>query len=433
MLKIGFISLGCSKNLVDTEMMIGLIKNSGYIISNDIENSDIILINTCGFINDAKEESINTILEIIELKKEGKCKYIIVAGCLAKRYKEDLIKLLPEVDRFIGTDEYDNFANIVNEVINEKNIDGKLEHINRLVTTPKYMAYLKIAEGCDNRCTYCAIPYIRGRYISRSIEDILEEANKLYKSGVKELIIIAQDTTKYGIDIYGKYSLDILLDKIAKIGFKWIRVLYTYPETINDNLIKVIKDNPNICPYFDIPIQHISDSVLKRMGRKGNGSDIRGVIKKIRDEMPNAIIRTTLIVGFPGETKQDFDELYKFVKETKFNKLGVFKYSKEENTPAEKLDGHLHYKIKEKRHKQILDLQQKISFENNREKIGNKYEMIIEEIINDGIFGRTYMDAPEVDGVVECKNIGNKKYNIGDIIEVEIIDCYEYDLIGKII
>ena len=433
MLKIGFISLGCSKNLVDTEMMIGLIKKSGYIVCNNIEEADMILINTCGFINDAKEESINTILEIVQLKKDGKCKYIVVTGCLAKRYKQELIKLIPEVDCFIGTDEYKDFGDIINNLVNENRLQDKIRDIDRVITTPKYMAYLKIAEGCDNRCTYCAIPYIRGKYVSRTIEDILEEANKLYKDGIKELIIIAQDTTKYGIDIYGEYTLDKLLDKIAKIGFKWIRVLYTYPETINDNLIKVIKENKNICPYFDIPIQHISDSVLKRMGRKGDSKQIKNVIEKIRKEIPNATIRTTLIVGFPGETQDDFDKLYDFVKETKFNRLGVFKYSKEENTPAEKLDGHLHYKTKEKRQKQIMQLQQQISYYNNREKIGNKYDMIIEEIVNDGVFGRTYMDAPEIDGVVESKNVKNKKYNIGDIIEVEIIDCYEYDLIGKII
>ena len=433
MVKIGFISLGCSKNLVDTEMMIGLIKNSGCIICNNVEEADIILINTCGFINDAKEESINTILEMVQLKKEGKCKCIVVTGCLAKRYKKELIKLIPEVDMFIGTDEYDNFGNIINELVKDIKIKDKLENMNREITTPKYMAYIKIAEGCDNRCTYCAIPYIRGKYVSRTIEDILQEANKLYKNGVKELIVIAQDTTKYGIDIYGKYSLDVLLDRLAKIGFKWIRVLYTYPETINDNLIKVIKENKNICQYFDIPIQHISDKVLKRMGRKGDSKQIKDVIEKIRKEIPNAVIRTTLIVGFPGETQEDFDKLYDFVKETKFNRLGVFKYSKEENTPAEKLDGHLHYKTKEKRQKQIMQLQQQISYNNNKEKIGKKYEMIIEEIVNDGIFGRTYMDAPEIDGIVECKNVDNKKYNIGDIIQVEIIDCYEYDLVGKII
>ncbi|MBE5822189.1 MAG: 30S ribosomal protein S12 methylthiotransferase RimO [Clostridiales bacterium] len=434
MYKVGFISLGCSKNLVDTEMIIGLMKNANFEIVNNEKDSDIIVINTCGFINDAKEESINTILEMIEYKNK-KCKYIIVVGCLAKRYKQELEKLIPEVDLFIGPDEYNNLPQILNNLIQSKEneIKGNLTDIDRVITTPKYMAYLKIAEGCDNRCTYCAIPAIRGKYISRPIESIIEEAEKLNKNGVTELVVIAQDTSKYGIDIYGEYKLDVLMEKLAKIGFKWIRMLYTYPESINKRLIKVIKDNPNICPYFDIPIQHISNNVLKRMGRKTSKEQIAQTIEDIRKELPNVVLRTTVMVGFPGETQEDFDELYSFVKNTRFDRLGVFKYSKEENTPAEKLKGHLHHMTKLSRYNKIMQLQQKISLENNENKIGNKYIMLVENIRGNIILGRTYMDSPEIDGMVKCKNDKNKKINIGDYIEIEITNCNEYDLYGKVI
>lgn len=434
MYKVGFISLGCSKNLVDTEMIIGLMKNADFEIVNNEKESDIIVINTCGFINDAKEESINTIIEMIEYKNK-KCKYIIVVGCLAKRYKQELEKLIPEVDLFIGPDEYDNLPQILNDLIQsrENEIKGKLADIDRVITTPKYMAYLKIAEGCDNRCTYCAIPAIRGKYISRPIESIIEEAEKLYKEGISELVVIAQDTSKYGIDIYGEYKLDILMEKLAKIGFAWIRMLYTYPESINKKLIKVIKNNPSICPYFDIPIQHISNSVLKRMGRKTTKEQISQTIKDIRKELPNVVLRTTVMVGFPGETQDDFNELYNFIAEIKFDRLGVFKYSKEENTPAEKLDGHLHHMTKISRYNKIMRLQQKISLENNKEKIGKRYTMLVENIRGNTILGRTYMDAPEIDGMVKCSNPDKKNIQLGDYIEIEITDCKEYDLYGKVI
>ncbi len=430
MYKVGFISLGCCKNLVDTEMIIGLMTKSGYCIENKPEKADILVINTCGFINDAKEESINTILEMVEYKKK-KCKYVIVVGCLAKRYKQELIKLIPEVDLFIGPDEYTNIANLINNLTKNNNISCELEYIDRVISTPKYMAYLKIAEGCDNNCTYCAIPYIRGKYVSRKMEDILQEANKLYDSGVREIVIVAQDTSKYGLDIYKKEMLPTLLKKIAKIGFTWVRFLYTYPENITDELVDVVKKTKNICPYFDIPIQHISDRVLKKMGRKSSSKTIKEVIRKIRTNIPNSIIRTTLIVGFPGETKEDFEKLYNFVKDANFDRLGCFKYSKEENTPAERLEGHIHYMTKVGRYNKIMKLQQEISYKNNVNKIGKEYDMLVEKIVNRKIYGRTYMDAPEIDGIVEAivEDIKDlEKIAIGNIIRIKVINANEYDL-----
>lgn len=430
MQKIGFVSLGCSKNLVDTEKLIGLLKKNKYEIVNDPAKADIIIVNTCGFINDAKEESINTLLEMSDYKKK-RCKYLIAIGCLAKRYKEELIKVMPEVDLFIGPDEYDNISNILNNLLKEDNIKGSMTDIDRVIATPDYMAYIKIAEGCNNKCTYCAIPYIRGKYISRIMEDIIVEAKKLYKKGVKEIILVAQDTSKYGIDIYGKEALPELLQKISKIGFTWIRFLYTYPENVTDELINVVKKNKNICPYFDIPIQHISNPVLRKMGRKSNKSTIESVIQKIRGQIPNSIIRTTLIVGFPGETEGDFNKLYNFVKETGFDRLGVFKYSKEDNTPAAKILGHIHPKTKQKRYNEIMKLQQEISLSNNKNKVGKEYEMLIEEIKGKKVYGRTYMDAPEIDGFIICNIVD--KVKIGTFVKIRIINANEYDLKGEII
>ncbi len=334
-MNVGFVSLGCTKNLVVTEEVIGMFKQNGFNIVNDETKADIIVINTCGFIESAKQEAIDTILEMAEYKKK-KCKYLIVIGCLVQRYKKDLEKLIPEVDLFVSITEYDKLWEQINNLIGEKSSNVcKLDFLNRVITTGNNYAYLKIAEGCSNNCTYCAIPYIQGKYISRKKEDILEEARKLAQKGIKELIVIAQDTTKYGIDIYGKPALAELLDELCKIdGFKWIRFLYSYPETITDELIEVVKKNDKICKYFDMPIQHISNKVLKRMNRKSDKESIENVIKKIRKEIPNVILRTTLIVGFPGETQEDFDELYNFVKTTKFDKLGTFMYSKEDRNSS---------------------------------------------------------------------------------------------------
>ena len=416
-MKIGFISLGCSKNLVDTEMMIAHYKDEGYVVVSNPEDADIIVINTCGFIESAKQEAINTILEMAEYKKQN-CKKLVVTGCLVERYMEELKKELPEVDLFIPIKEYSKMFE-------------KLDMHNRVITTGENFAYLRIADGCSNYCTYCAIPYIRGPLKSREFEDVIKEAKELREKGYKEIIIIAQDTGRYGLDLYGEPRFVELLNEIAKIDFKWIRFLYTYPEMITDELINVVKANDNICDYFDIPIQHISNRVLKRMGRKGDGESIRNVVKKIRKEIPDAIIRTSLIVGFPGETKEEFNELKEFVTETKFNRLGVFKYSMEDGTPALKLDGHMDEKIKQERLDIIMSEQQGISKNFNDSLIGKEFECLIDGITDDDKYyiARTYMDVPETDGLVFVE--AEKSHQVGDFVNVIIEDAVEYDLIAK--
>ena len=431
-MKIGFVSLGCSKNLVDTEMMIGLSKKNGLEIVNNEKEADIILINTCGFIESAKQEAIDTILEMAEYKKNGNCKFLIVTGCLVQRYKLELQESLPEVDLFITIDEYEKFGEKLQQLINEKLSTYALKYEDRYLTTGNTTAYLKIAEGCSNRCTYCAIPYIRGPYVSRKMEDILNEAKNLNNKGYKEIIVIAQDTTKYGIDIYGKSMLAELLKELCKFNnFKWIRFLYAYPESVTKELIETVKNNEKICKYFDIPIQHISDTVLKRMNRKSTGKQIEDLIKNIRQEIPDAIFRTSLIVGFPGETEEDFEKLLKFVEETKFNKLGVFEYSKEDGTPAEKLKEQIPKRIKSKRWNTIMAAQQKISEEKLKEHIGKEYEVLVEEVTSKYIKGRTRMDVPEMDGLVYIKN--TKNVEIGSFINCIITSVKEYDLIGRIV
>ena len=432
-MKVGFISLGCTKNLIDTEMTIGLFREHQYTIVNDTNEAEIIVINTCGFIESAKQEAINTILEMAEYKKEGTCKYLIVMGCLVERYIKELRRTLPEVDLFIPIKDYDKLWEKIDTLIDPKKLNlhtTQLDYMNRVITTGKITAYLKIAEGCSNRCTYCAIPYIRGKYVSRPFEEILEEAKNLANKGYKEIIVIAQDTTKYGIDLYGKPKLAELLEEISKIeGIKWIRFLYAYPESITDELIETVKNNEKICKYFDIPIQHISDSVLKRMNRKTTGEDIKQIILKIKKEIPEAILRTTLIVGFPGETEEDFQKLIKFIGEAYFDKLGAFKYSKEEGTPAAKLPNQIHYKTKIKRYNKIMELAQKISKQKLQEKIGQEYEMLIETETFDKRYyvGRTYMDIPEEDGLVFIP-----KNNIQNTwIRIKITNVKNYDLIGE--
>ena len=415
-------------------MAIGKFKNNNFEIVNDKNDADIIVINTCGFIKTAKEEAINTILEMAELKETGKCKYLIVMGCLAQRYKNDLEKSLPEVDLFLTIDEYEKFWDKVSELIEDKNNNSKneLDYFERTISTGKKTTYLKIAEGCSNRCTYCAIPYIRGPYKSREFDDIIKEAKKIANQGYEEIIVIAQDTTKYGVDLYGKPRLAELLDEISKIEkIKWIRFLYAYPESITDELIDVVKNNEKICKYFDIPLQHISDSVLKRMNRKSNSETIRNLISKIRSEISGVIIRTTFIVGFPGETEEDFFELYEFVNEAKFEKLGVFKYSKEDDTPAEKLPNQIHPKTKQSRFEKIMKLEKSISKIKLEEKIGNEYEALIDGISNNGKFyiARSYMDIPDEDGVIFIPN--NGKNSVGDFIKCKITKVIDYDLIGE--
>lgn len=441
-MKVGFISLGCSKNLVDTEMCIGLFKKNDFIIESNPQFADIIVINTCGFIEPAKEEAINTILEMAEYKKNGKCKLLIVMGCLVQRYKKELEKALPEVDLFLSIDDYENIwdkiGNLVKSIDDTKTANyspNTLDYNDRIVSTGNTTAYLKIAEGCSNRCTYCAIPYIRGPFISRKMEDVLEEAKRLANQGIKEVIVIAQDTTKYGMDIYGKPMLAKLLKELAEIEeFKWIRFLYAYPESITDELIEVVKNNDKICNYFDIPLQHFSDSVLKRMNRKSDSRSIAKVIDKIRKKIPDVVLRTTFIVGFPGETQDDFFKLYEFVNDTKFEKLGVFTYSKEEGTPAARIKEQVHYKTKNYRYRMIMDLARQISKIKLEEKIGNIYEVIVDGYSDDGKYlcTRSYMDIPNEDGTIfiRCKD---KSIKEGSFIKCKITAVKDYDMIGEII
>ncbi len=424
---------GCSKNLVDTEMCIGMFKKEKFEIVTDPKQADIIVVNTCGFIQSAKEEAINTILEMAEYKQNGNCKYLIVMGCLVQRYKKDLQKSMPEVDLFLSINDYDNMWEQITNLINVKKSINTLDYMNRIISTGETTAYLKIAEGCSNRCTYCAIPYIRGPYISRKMEDILEEAKKLADSGIKELIVIAQDTTKYGIDLYGESKLAELLQKLCEIdGFKWIRFLYAYPESITDELIEVVKKNEKICKYFDIPLQHFADSVLKRMNRHSNSESIEKLINKIRKEIPEVILRTTMMVGFPGETEEDFFELYEFVNRAKFEKMGAFKYSKEDGTPAFKIKEQIHPKTKEARLNKLMKLEQKIATIKLEEKIGNIYSSLIEDCTPDNKYyiARSYMDIPDEDGVIFIEN--TKKLEIGSFVDCIITDVKDYDLIAKL-
>lgn len=432
-MKVGFISLGCSKNLVVTEEIIGLFKNHGYEIVADASVAEIILINTCGFIDSAKEEAISTILEMAEYKKNN-CKYLIVTGCLVQRYKDELIKEIPEVDLFVSIREYDDIWNNISNLIEGKNQNDKLSYFDRVLSTGEVMAYLKIAEGCSNYCTYCAIPYIQGKYISRDFDEIIKEAELLAAKGIKELVVIAQDTTKYGIDLYGHSRLAELLTELSKIdGIEWIRFLYSYPESITDELIEVVKNNDKICKYFDIPIQHISDTVLKRMNRKSNGEKIKELIKKLRKEISEVVIRTTLIVGFPGESEENFLELCDFVKEYKLDRLGAFAYSIEDGTPAAKFIDQIDDDVKVIRRDKIMEIQQKISLNNLKDKIGRKYKCLIENVTDDGEYfiGRTYMDVPSEDGVVYI--LYDDSVMVNEFVNIEIIDSLEYDLIGKII
>lgn len=432
-MKIGFISLGCSKNLVVTEELIGLFKKRNYVIVSDPLEAEILVINTCGFIESAKDEGIKTILEMADYKEKN-CKYLIVIGCLVERYKEELEQEIHEVDLFVRIKDYNNLWYEIDKLIQNKEERDFLNYKDRVITTGDVMAYLKIAEGCSNFCTYCAIPYIQGKYISRKYEDILDEAKLLASKGIKELVVIAQDTTKYGIDLYGKKRLAELLDDLSKIdGIEWIRFLYSYPESIDDELINVVKNNPKICKYFDLPIQHINDRILKRMNRKTTGNDIRNLIKKLRTEIPNVILRTTLIVGFPGETDEEFNELSLFVKDVKFDRLGAFAYSAEDGTPAAKFKEQVPEKIKEERQNIIMEMQQEVSKDNLLGKIGNVYDCLIENITEDGKYfiGRSYMDVPSEDGVIYIKY--NPMYMINEFVKVKIIDSSFYDLYGEVV
>ena len=434
------ISLGCEKNLVDSEMMLGMLSDAGFGIIDFEDEADVAIINTCCFIGDAKEESINTILEIAKLKETGKLKGIVVSGCLSERYKEEIIKEIPEVDAIVGTSSFDDIVEAVKYCLNKSGRHDFYKDISapcitgkrRLVSTGGHYAHLKIAEGCGKYCTYCIIPYIRGNYRSVPMESLVKEARELVASGVKELILVAQETTLYGTDLYGKKSLPELLRKLCEIeDLKWIRILYCYPEEIDDELIDVIRDEEKICKYLDLPIQHCNDSILARMGRHTDKADIERIVKKLRDKVPGICLRTTLITGFPGETEEDFEELYRFVNEMEFDRLGVFPYSAEEGTPAAKMDGQIDDEVKNQRRDEIMELQQAVSYDLSEKKVGKTYLTFIEgRDTNTGVYvGRTYMDAPGVDGYVFV----NTDMNLmsGDFINVKITDFNEYDLIGE--
>jgi len=407
--KVGMISLGCPKNLVDSEIMLGQLTKYGFEITNEQDKAEILIINTCAFIESAKKESIDTILEMADYKKD-KCELLAVTGCLAERYKDELKKSMPEIDVLVGTGGYAEIAKAIissyasgkSAVYPELDSIGYLENM-RVPTTGSGFAYLKISEGCDNRCTYCVIPSIRGRYRSRSINNILEEAKELAKAGRKEIILISQDTTRYGIDLYKKKSLVELIKKLSRIrNIKWIRLLYCYPEEIDDNLIEEFKKNKKLLNYIDIPIQHISDNILKAMGRRGTRAGIENLVSRLRNEVPDIILRTSLIVGFPGEKADDFKELLDFVRRSEFDRLGVFVYSREEGTKAAGMKGQVRKAVKQKRFHEIMEIQEKINRKKNSERIGKQYEVIVEAGSGNGIYyGRTYAEAPDIDWTVE--------------------------------
>ena len=436
-----FISLGCDKNLVDTEVMLGLLASRGYQMIDDETQADVIVINTCCFIHDAKEESIQTILEMAEYKKTGPLKALIVTGCLAQRYKDEIVKEIPEVDAVLGTTSYDKIVEAIDKAL-EGEVSIELTDIDalprvetkRLVTTGGHFAYLKIAEGCDKHCTYCIIPKIRGNFRSVPMEQLLEEAQMLADQGVKELILVAQETTLYGKDLYGEKSLHVLLKKLCRIGgIQWIRILYCYPEEIDDNLIRVMKEEKKICHYLDLPIQHASNEILKRMGRRTSKEQLIEIIEKLREEIPDITLRTTLITGFPGETKEQHEELMEFVDQMEFDRLGVFTYSPEEDTPAAEMPDQIPEEVKEDRQAEIMELQQDIAFDLAEDMIGREVLVMIEGKVADenAYVGRTYKDAPNVDGLIFVNT--EEELMSGDFARVKVTGALEYDLIGELI
>ena len=425
--KINVLTLGCSKNTVDSERLLNQLKLNNFSISESPENADTLIINTCGFIESAKKESIDTILNAVALKNEGKLKEVMVVGCLSERYKDDLRKEIPEVDSYFGTEAYE-------AILKELGGELKRELIGeRRLTTPAHTAYLKISEGCDHPCSFCAIPIMRGGHISVPIEQLVKETETLAEKGVKELVIIAQDTTDYGKDIYGRRNIVELLDKLSKVvGIEWIRIMYAYPSHFPDELINEIAANPKICKYIDIPLQHISDKVLKSMRRGVTSANTKALVKKLREKIPGLTLRTTIIVGYPNETEEDFNDLIKFVEESKFDRLGVFTFSPEENTTSFPLGDPISSKEKLRRREVIMELQKEISFSNNLKFVGKKIKVLIESLEGQYYIGLSYRDAPEVDGEVLILSEGNK-LDIGNFYDVEIYDNNEYDLFGKII
>lgn len=436
--KVGMISLGCPKNQVDGEALLAKLQKAGYEIVNNIEDSDVMIVNTCGFIEQAKKEAIDTILEVAEYKNAGLISAIVVTGCLAERYQDEIIKEMPEVDAVLGIGANSDIVKTCDKalcgIVTTSFPNKCYLSINdeRIISTPSHWAYLKIAEGCDNRCSYCAIPGIRGGFRSRTIESCVDEAKALAKSGVKELILIAQDTTKYGQDLYGKYSLDILLKELVKIdGIEWIRLFYCYPQRITDSLINVIANEEKVCSYIDIPLQHSDKTVLKNMNRVGDGDDYRALISKMRKAIPDLALRTTFMVGFPGETDEQFENLCKFTEDVKFDKMGCFTFSPEEDTPAYDMQNQIDDDVKVRRQEVLMNKQYSITEELNKQRIGRIYKVIIDTFDGENYVGRSYMDSPEIDSgiIFTCDN----NLNIGDFVNVKITDYNGYDLIGEAI
>ena len=446
-IKLLCVSLGCDKNLVDTEKMLGVAGGLGVSFTDDETEADAILINTCCFIGDAKEESVNTILDMARYKEEGKCRALIVAGCLAQRYKQEIIDEIPEVDAILGTTSYEEIGNVLTRLFEENGEEKKAEHIScfhdlkelptqaekRVMTTGGHYAFLKIAEGCDKRCTYCIIPYLRGPYRSVPMEQLLAEARELADNGVRELILVAQETTLYGKDLYGEKSLPKLLHELAQIpGIYWIRIQYCYPEEITDELIQTIKSEEKVCHYLDIPIQHASDRILRRMGRRTHKAELKERISTLRREIPDIALRTTFICGFPGETQEDHEELMEFVDEMEFERVGVFTYSAEEDTPAYSYPDQIPEKVKEERRADVMELQQEIAFEHCENMVGKVLDVMIEGKVADepAYVGRTYMDAPNVDGLIFVN--ADEMLMSGDFVRVKVTGANEYDLIGEV-
>ena len=439
-MKILMISLGCDKNLVDTENMLGILSRDGHTFTDDEQEAEAVIVNTCCFIGDAKEESIQTILEMAELKESSNCRALIVTGCLAERYRQEILKEIPEVDGILGTASWDEISQVLKESGTEKKpvcfepVDRLPESYGkRILTTGGHYAFLKIAEGCDKFCTYCIIPSLRGRYRSVPMERLLREAESLAEQGVRELILVAQETTLYGVDLYGKKMLPELLHRLAAIsGIYWIRIQYCYPEEITDELIEAIKTEEKVCHYLDIPIQHASDRILKRMGRKTDQAFIRQMVEKLRREIPDIALRTTLISGFPGETQKDHQELMEFVDEMEFERLGVFAYSAEEDTPAAEFPDQIPDELKEKRRDEVMELQQEIAFKKSESMVGRVLDVMIEGKVADepAYVARTYMDAPGVDGYLFVNS--DELFMSGDFVRVQVIGAAEYDLIGDV-
>lgn len=434
--KVGMISLGCPKNQVDGEALLAKLAAAGYQIVNEIENSDVMIVNTCGFIEDAKREAIDTILEVAQYKEAGVISALVVTGCLAERYQDEILKEMPEVDAVIGIGANADIVKVCDKAlcgIQTSNYPNKCYlpiDDERILSTPSHWAYLKIAEGCDNRCSYCAIPGIRGKFRSRKIESVVDEAKSLVNRGVKEIILVAQDTTKYGQDLYGEYSLDKLLKELVKIdGLEWIRLFYCYPQRITDSLIDVIANEDKVCKYIDIPLQHSDTTVLKNMNRVGDGNDYRALLDKMRKAIPDLALRTTFMVGFPGETDEQFENLCDFVKDMKFDKMGCFTFSPEEDTPAFDMDNQIDEDVKKRRQEVLMNAQYSITEASNKSRVGNVYKVIIDSFADGKYIGRSYMDSPEIDsGIIFTSN---KKLNIGDFVNVKITDFDGYDLIGE--